>query len=121
MIWFSLHAILSRALIELDGTIIEEYHPDSPYKDRKYSCTYIIKRGDGEDTIQYVAVGLDYSLALDLPVGTKIEKKKWEITYKLNGEIVEDFNVRHHIIIGCIGFFLVIAGLIRLGYYFIFR
>ncbi len=119
MIWFFLYNTLNRALIELNGTIIESertrYHPDDPYS-LKYFCTYIIKTSDGEETIQYVAHGNDITLARDLPVGTKIEKRKWEITYKINGEIVEDFNLRNYRIIGCIGFFLVMAGLIYLAY-----
>jgi len=119
LVYISASSILSRALIEVDGRIIEstrtQYQPDVPYT-ANYFCTYIVEPNNGGDSIQYVAGNNDSSLSRDLAVGTQIEKKKWEIKYKLNGEIIEDFPIQNDINLGCLGVLLVIINLIRIGY-----
>ena len=51
LIYFSASTILSRALIEVNGTIIKEYHPDSRRKHKAYVCTYIIKNSNDGNTV----------------------------------------------------------------------
>ena len=129
MIYSSVYTILSRAVIEVNGTIIEArkepYFPDDPrwahLRNTRYACIYTIESSSGDDNIQYIAHQNDKTLAQDLPIGMKIEKKKWEITYKLNNEIIEDFPTQNYINVGCLGVLFVIINLIRICYYYWFR
>ena len=127
MVWFSLYNILCRALIEIDGTVIETKKEPYPFTNdpkweylinTRYACIYTIAPRSGGDNIQYIAHQNDVALAQDLQVGSRIEKNKWEITYKVNGEVIDDFNLRIPIIIGCIGALLMITGLVYSGHYF---
>ena len=73
--------ILERAIIEVNGTIIESkeepYFPDQ-YRGTRYACIYTIESSSGDGNIQYTAHQNDPSLKQDLPIGTKLEKKKWD-------------------------------------------
>jgi len=124
MIYFSVSTIFSRALIEVNGTIIktkkEPYFPDQ-LRETRYACIYTIESSSGDGTIQYIAHQNDITLAQDLPIGTRIEKKKWEITYKLNNEVIEDFPTEGYIHIGCLGILLVLISIIRICYYYVSR
>ena len=121
LVYFSASTILSRALIKVDGTIIESkkepYFPDQ-LRETRYACIYTIESSSGDGNFQYIAHQNDSTLAQDLSIGTQIEKKKWEITYKLNNEIIEDFPTQHYINTGCLGVLLVLINLIRICYHY---
>ena len=126
LVWFSLSTTLSRALIEIDGTIMESENelifPNQPeLRYTHYYSTYTIEPSGGGDRIQYVACNNDNSLARDLPVGTRIEKRKWERTYQVNGEIVDDFDLRGYIDFFCVGAVLLLSGIIYGSYRLYYR
>jgi hypothetical protein len=116
LIYFSASTILSRALIEVDGTIVRSEEGHLLSGPHRKITTYTIEPENGGETITYVAYGAEPSLALHLPVGTRIEKGKWKITYTVNDEIIEDFPTQHFINYGCLGVLLVLINLIRICY-----
>jgi hypothetical protein len=58
----------------------------------------------------------DGSIQRDLPVGSRIEKIKGDLNFKLNGEIVKDFPVKCYNITICFGVLLILIGLARACY-----
>jgi len=54
------------------------------------STRYVLRSPDG--TVQeYVTGATDASLPNNLPVGTRLEKRKWELSYLENGNRTSDF------------------------------
>ena len=114
--WIPLSEIYERAILEVNGTIIEsqiEYFSKWPTKPRH--SKYIIEPNDGGEAFEYIAGGIESTLAINLPINTRINKNKWEIHYYVNDEIVKDFSLRFYTCMGCIGSILVIGCLIYLA------
>lgn len=82
--------IYGRAAIEATGQVTaDETKCQEPQHNRCVS-TYDFKAADGSMTT-YSAGPTDQSLRRYLPVGTAVEKHKWQLTYRLNGAEVDDF------------------------------
>ncbi len=91
LMWlFAGSEIYQRAVIDLDGTVI--YSATScmqPYNNR-CGTTYLLRARDGSEQ-RYDAGPTDKSLRRRLPVGTVLMKKKWALSYAVNGREVRDF------------------------------
>jgi hypothetical protein len=83
---FGTNEIVQRLLIEVDGTIISSQTTTGNRPD----TMYVVRASDGSEH-QYVAGATDQSLPRRLPEGTHITKKKYELTWERNGQIVNDF------------------------------
>lgn len=116
LLFGDLSPIVELALIDLDGTIIKEQHWG---RHKNYHCIYTIELNNAnKDKVQY----RNYYLENELPAGTKIEKKKWELDYKINGQVVKySFPSGDLTIFGYVGLFLIIAGIIYLAYLLFLR
>ena len=71
---------------------------------------YTVQTSDGQQT-NLVAGPTDGSLPREMPVGTVIQKKKFELSYVRNGQRVSDFPLAFHVlwfavsvVSGCVAF-----------------
>jgi len=84
--FFGVNEIVERLLIEVNGTIISS----RTTTDNRPATTYVIRGSDGSQH-QYIAGPTDRSLPRRLSEGTHISKKKYELAWEQNGQIVNDF------------------------------
>jgi hypothetical protein len=102
---FGYETVWLRLVTEIDGVILSaQYHPATS-RERAFT-DYVVQDAKGEHN-RYVAGPTDASLPRDLPVGTCIQKKRWEIGYMRNGTRVDDFPVYFYmgvlgIALGCL-------------------
>lgn len=82
----------------LDGVVIAR----EPIPRNRYvhgtGTIYVVRGNDGV-TQKYVAGATDGSLPRNIPLGAHITKRKWELSYLLNGKRVADFPVIFYAII----------------------
>jgi hypothetical protein len=62
---------------------------------------YIVRAPDGTEQL-YTAGGTDSSLPRDLPVGAHIVKRRWELSYSLNGKRIDDFPIYFYSAVTCV-------------------
>jgi hypothetical protein len=88
LIWaFGYQAVWQRAKVELNGTVISSV--DRPAKNApRYFSEYVVKSDAGLDQT-YIAGPTDASLQRSLPVGTRVVKNRGELSYEINGSLVE--------------------------------
>jgi hypothetical protein len=99
---FGYNGMWQRLQTELDGTITDRQ--DFPQTSQTHGPTavYKVRRGDGS-LIQYTTTVGDDSLPRTMPVGAHIAKQKWELSYSLNGQRVDDFPLTFCIVLFAIG------------------
>jgi hypothetical protein len=84
---FGYLTIWQRLEAELEGTITARQDiPDTPHGP---TAIYEVQRSDGS-LIQYTVAPGHESLPATMPVGAYIAKQKWDLSYHLNGERVDD-------------------------------
>jgi hypothetical protein len=91
MLAFSFGTMWQRARLDFDGIIEhrdEKRHWSGPH--RSYTV-YIIRPATGGNSFQYVAEGNDAALSSELPIGAHIVKRKWQLSYSVNGQPRHDF------------------------------
>ena len=76
--------IYRRASFTAQGTIVSSKSNCLNGQHARCSSTYVLaKVGSASET--FIAVPAEYSLPKLLPVGTRVDKKKWHLTYSING------------------------------------
>jgi hypothetical protein len=83
---FGANEIIQRLLIEVDGTIISSETTTG----NRPSTTYVIRGSDGSQRL-YIAGPTDQSLPRRLPQGTHVSKRRYELPWRQNGQLVNDF------------------------------
>jgi hypothetical protein len=78
--------IIQRLFIEIDGTTISS---ETTTVNHVFT-TYVIRGSDGS-LRRYIAGGTDHSLPRRLPKGTHVAKRKYELSWRQNGQPVNDF------------------------------
>jgi hypothetical protein len=86
---FGYETVWARLTTEVNGVIAAKQEVSTS---GRRGAVYIL-RGSNGDNHQYVAGATDASLSRDMPVGTTIEKRKWEFSYLRNGVRVNDFPI----------------------------
>ena len=110
IIAFSLFNFYSRMNIEVKGEVIAaEVHRNEEYGNISYT-DYQILQGDGT-VIRYRASANDPALSREIPVGTKLVKNRWELSYTLDGREVKDFPIGAYSIELIVGIVLFVGGL----------
>jgi hypothetical protein len=89
---FGASEIGQRLLIDVEGTVIS-----SRTTTGNRPGTYYVIRGENGKEFQYVAGATDMSLPRRLPEGTNIKKKKFELSWQLNGNTVKDFPLNFYL------------------------
>ena len=87
---FGYETVGQRLALELDGTVIARQEIPQTWYSHGTGMTYVVRSVDGVDH-RYVAGATDASLPRDIPVGTRLIKHKWELSYYRNGAHVDDF------------------------------
>jgi hypothetical protein len=85
-LYFGINEISQRLLIEVEGTIVSS---DTTTGNRP-ATFYKLRSSDGNQR-EYVAGCTDQSLTRRLPAGTYINKKKYDLSWEKDGQIVSDF------------------------------
>ena len=91
IVWgFGYETVWRRLALELDGTVIARRDIPQTWASHGPATAYVVRGADGRDH-DYVSGATDASLPGNIPVGTDIEKHKWELSYSLNGVRIKDF------------------------------
>ncbi len=93
-LFFGVSEITRRALLEVEGTIAfsattTEARPISYYR---------LQASDGR-VIEFISSPTGHSLPSGLPVGTKIKKTPYHLSWQRNGETVDDFPLAFYLVI----------------------
>ena len=86
---FGLEGIGHRLWIEVDGIVVGAV--DIPAKGKpRYATEYVIRAADGSEHT-YTAGATDASLPRSMPIGTQLTKKRWQLSYTRDGQLIDDF------------------------------
>jgi hypothetical protein len=112
-VWFGLlvfglnvHSLWTRLSIELGGKIVSSVEIPGPHGG---ATRYIIEDNQGQRK-NYTAVEVDGELPEHLPVGTVIEKHKWQTSFKENGTTVDSYWVYTFSTLIVVGFCIIMWG-----------
>jgi len=83
---FGISETVQRMNMEVDGVIVSSQTTEGS----RHATVYIIRGPDGRDS-EYVAGASDRFLPRRLPEGTYLKKKKYELSFIKNGEVINDF------------------------------
>jgi hypothetical protein len=87
--------LYQRARIELNGTVVASDTTCMQPQNNRCATTYVLENA-AHLREMYVAGPTDHSLPRRLPIGTTVVKKKWSMSYWLNGRHVNDFPVQFY-------------------------
>jgi hypothetical protein len=107
LVWFAASTILTRAFIDVSGTITSSITECDEEPDYRCSTTY---RVVGSGATEYVAHGNDPSLRRRLPVGTRLVKRWGELSYTINGQTINDFPIMLYSSLCALGVVLLAGG-----------
>jgi hypothetical protein len=109
-LFFGVYNTWSRASIEVNGKIIKsETQCEQPYNNRCVT-TYTLKSLETGKLSYYQAGPNDPSLRSFLPVNTILQKEKRKLSYKINGQEMNDFSLFFYLMCTAIGTSLATGG-----------
>jgi hypothetical protein len=82
---FGYETVWQRLTVQLDGVVVARQEVSTS---SRRGTIYVLRGPDGSDQ-EYVAGATDASLSRDMPIGTIIKKRKWELSYEKNGVLVD--------------------------------
>jgi hypothetical protein len=93
VLWgFGYETVGLRLSIDLNGLIVDRQTIPRNWSTHGTGTVYTVRADNG--TMQrYVAGATDGSLPRDIPLGARIAKRKWELSYTLNGTRVLNFPI----------------------------
>ncbi len=107
---FGFGTLGQRLWLEVRGTITSSHDTPSAGGPR-YTTDYTIRGADGRE-FHYTAGPTDASLARSMPVGTVLNKQRWNLGYERDGAWVNDFGVTFYVVMLVIGFALLVASIV---------
>jgi hypothetical protein len=87
-LFMALSTIGGRLLTEVDGVITERQLTTG----HRPAAIYTVRNSSGS-TSSFTAGSTDASLPRDLPIGSHVTKRKWELGYTLHGRQISDLSV----------------------------
>jgi hypothetical protein len=100
-------SIYERAAIQVDGTVVgREVVCQQPANNRCVT-NYTLRRTADGSLYNYSAGPTNESLSSDLRVGAFVEKWRWHLIYKVDGNEVDDFPVLLFVGMLLMGFFAI--------------
>lgn len=84
---FGYETVWQRLTIKLDGVVVARQAVSTA---GRRGTIYVLRSPEGIDQ-EYIAGATDASLSRDIPVGTTIKKREWELSYEKNGVRITDF------------------------------
>jgi hypothetical protein len=100
---FAVREVYNRVAIDVHGKIIVSATTCVQPSNNRCSTRYIIENAT-QHRSEYVAGPTDSSLRRRLAVGTSLEKSKWALAYKMDGQPINDFSTTFYEIVGSVGF-----------------
>jgi hypothetical protein len=92
MLWaFGYHTLWTRLTTQCEGVVISSQDVP-PTRGPRNAIEYTLAGPDGQ-VHTYIAGPTDDSLPRSMPVGTKIKKERWHLSYEGNGNRVDDFSI----------------------------
>src|SRR5258708_37534819 len=91
ILWgFGYETVWDRLTTQLNGVVVSRDDIPKSYFSHGTSTRYVLRSSDGR-VHEYITGATDASLPNDLPVGTRLEKRKWELSFLENGNRTSDF------------------------------
>ncbi len=88
---FGVETLGARLTTEVNGTITAvQYLPKKGAA--RYAAEYTLQGADGKSSA-YIAGPTDASLPRDMPVGTTLQKTRWQLGYERDGKPANDFPI----------------------------
>ncbi len=114
LVVFSLTQIGYRLAIDLSGIITKAEKVQSEKgplgNPQRYFTEYLVLHNATGETNHYRAKGNDVALSRNLEVGSEVEKKKWRLSYSVDGVVMEDFPTLFYGAILLVGSILLVVG-----------
>lgn len=95
---FGYETVGLRLGIAVDGVVIKREVIPRTWASHGTGMVYVVRRSDGGEQT-YIAGATDGSLPQNIPLGAHIVKRKWELSYLLNGQRIHDFPIVFYTII----------------------
>jgi hypothetical protein len=91
ILWgFGYETLWPRLTTNIEGTVVSKEYLARNAWTHGYGTRYVIRKPDGSQ-LEYVAGATDASLSRTIPLGAELEKRKWELSYSVNGKRIKDF------------------------------
>jgi hypothetical protein len=87
--WGGYENLWKHLMTDVEGTVVSAQDIPSRFAPTEHATGYQL-RGPVGWTFQYVAGTTDASLPSNIPVGSYIKKQRWHLSYKKDGEQVND-------------------------------
>jgi len=104
--------VYRRASFTAQGTVVSSTSSCLDSRHARCSSTYVLVK-DGGASETFVAVPAEYSLPKWLPVGTRVDKKKWRLTYAINGVVGGGYSAASSAGLIALGIFLMIYAAVK--------
>jgi hypothetical protein len=98
LLFMALYTAAGRLLIEADGLVVAR---QTVYDPRR-ATVYTMRTPSGR-SFSLESGATDASLSRDLPVGSRVTKRKWDLAYTVDGRTVSDFSTTFYGIVFAIG------------------
>jgi hypothetical protein len=102
VIIFAVREVYNRVSIDVHGKVIVSDTTCVQPSNNRCSTRYVIESAT-HDRSEYVAGPTESSLRRWLPVGTSLEKTKWELGYSIDSQRISDFSMTFYEIVGFVG------------------
>src|SRR5438309_567348 len=101
-IFMAVDTVIGRLLIETDGTVVSRQTIPKARPNAIYTM-----RAPGGDIFTFTSGASDASLPRDFLVGSHVTKRKWDLSYTVNGQRISNFPVTFYGVLSGIGASLV--------------
>lgn len=103
LVVMSCSEIYARASIEINGTIINKEVVCQQPNNNRCVANYLLRSVSDESQLTYSAGPTNQSLSRDLPIGAKLKKNKWKLSYEVDEKVVDDFPITFYLGLLAIG------------------
>lgn len=118
LLYFAIVPIWQRSQIEIAGRVLQRTaQPYDPSNPARIYIVYLLEPLNGGSTYRYIATPSDTTTILynqSPAVGALIQKDKWHLSYRINGQLIDDFPLGFQVTLGVIGLGLVGLGFVRI-------
>ena len=102
MIVFSATVISQRLFIKAEGVVVDKEVQCAKPLNNRCKSIYTLAFEDGFQN--YTAGPNDHSLSREIQIGSELRKNQWEIDYKIDNDLVNDFPSIFYAVILLLGF-----------------
>ena len=99
---FGASEIVRRAIIEVNGYVVEKNISCSKPFNNRCVAQYTIINNKGEHVLYYAGPN-DHSLSRKIEIGKLVDKRKGKIEYFVNGNRVDDFPLFFYLLVSIFG------------------